>query len=272
MNIKQIYLQASATSERIDVELLLSKALKKPRVYLHAHSEEKLTEREWNLFQEYWNRYQKGEPVAYILGEVEFYSLNFLVSPSVLIPRPETELLVELVLEKFLQPRMKVLELGTGSGVISVSLGKHRPKWEITAGDVSEYALDVARKNAYLNQVENIKFFLSDWYQNITPFKKPELDLIVSNPPYVSEGDPHLEQLSFEPQIALVSGKEGFDAIQIIIQSARDYLKLGGHLVLEHGYNQQEVVQQYFKQQGFSEIKTVKDLNHHPRLTIAKLT
>ncbi|HEV2614042.1 MAG TPA: peptide chain release factor N(5)-glutamine methyltransferase [Gammaproteobacteria bacterium] len=267
MNIKQICSQASATTERFERELLLTHALNQPRAYLYSHPEKELSQTEFELFNQLLQRREQGEPIAYILGETEFYSLKFYITPAVLIPRPETELLIDYVLENFKQKKLCMWELGTGSGIISVTLARHRPDWDITATDISEEALDVAKKNAHFHKAHNIKFIKSNWYEGLDSAKA---DLIISNPPYVAENDTHLNELRFEPSLALISGKEGMDAIKTIIQEAKTHLKSNGWVLLEHGYDQAKWVQNSFRENQFSEIKTMDDLNHHPRMTIAK--
>lgn len=268
MNIKQICSQASATINRSELDLLLAKALNKPKAYLYAHPEYSLNSTELNLFNILLNRYQKSEPLAYILEETEFYGLSFFINPSVLIPRPETEILVKFILEKFPQKNLTVLELGTGSGVIAISLAKHRPDWIITAADISEEALKLAQSNAVHHEIsQNLNFINSNWYQNLPPLG---YDLIISNPPYIAETDPHLKALTAEPSLALVAGKEGMDAIEEIMQGAQAYLNPEGCMILEHGYDQAERVQQCYKANGFKAIQTMKDLSHHDRITFAR--
>lgn len=273
MNIKQIYLQASATiNNNSDLELLLSKAINKPRVYLYSHPEKILTPQELSLFNNLLARHQEQqEPIEYILGEAEFYGLKFFINPAVLIPRPETEVLINFILEKFTQKNLTILELGTGSGVIAISLAKHRPHWDITALDISSEALDIAKKNAEHHQIppQKINWLKSNWYQQLNAASN-KYDLIISNPPYISESDPHLKNLTWEPALALISGKTGMDAIAIIIQNSQNYLKPGGLIVLEHGYNQAELVQACYLQYGFQEINTLRDLSLHPRITFAR--
>jgi release factor glutamine methyltransferase len=267
MNIKQICSQASVTIDRQDVELLLAHALNHSRAYLYSHPEKTLSPQELELFQQLVKKREQGEPVIYLLGETEFYSLKFYITPAVLIPRPETELLIDYVLEKFKQKKLCILELGTGSGVIAITLAKNRPEWAITATDISEEALTVAYKNALYHHSHNINFVRSNWFNELEPKK---YDLIISNPPYISENDAHLKDLSFEPTLALISGKKGMDAIGAIIQGAKAYLKPAGWIIFEHGYDQAEQVHQCFRDHQFSQIKTEKDLNHHTRMTFAK--
>ena len=266
MNIKQICSQASATIERLDKEILLSHVLHQPRVYLYAHPEEILTPEQYEQFNDVVKRREQGEPLAYLIGKIEFYDLMFEITPDVLIPRPETELLIDYVLDNVNIKVASVLELGTGSGIIAITLAKHRPDWNITATDISEEVLTVAQRNCQCNDVANVKWVKSDWYNKIIPAK---YDLIVSNPPYIAENDPHLRDLSYEPQKALVAGIDGLDAIKEIIERAGDYLTVNGRIVLEHGYNQSEAVQRCLRDRGFNEVKTIDDLNHQPRVTVA---
>ena len=267
MNIKQICSQASATIERLDRELLLSHVMNQPRVYLYAHPEEMLTSEQCKQFEQFVQRREQGEPLAYLIGKIEFYGLVFEITPAVLVPRPETELLIDFVLENISAKTLSVLELGTGSGVIAITLAKHRPHWAITATDISDEALTLARGNSHSHNTTTVGFIKSDWFNNVTTTAK--YNLIVSNPPYIAENDPHLGDLSYEPYQALVSGGEGLDAIKKIVQQAGDYLAVGGSIVLEHGYNQAEAVQRCLHEQGFKGIKTLEDLNHQPRVTIA---
>jgi len=266
MNIKQICSQASATIEQLDKEILLAHVLNQPRVYLYAHPEEMLTSDQCEQFSQLIKRREQGEPLVYITGKIEFYGLAFDITSDVLIPRPETELLVDYVLANLNIKTASVLELGTGSGIIAITLAKYRPDWKITATDISEEALRAAQRNGQLHDVANIKWVKSDWYNTIIPAK---YDLIVSNPPYIAQNDPHLGDLSYEPQSALVSGIEGLDAIKEVIERAGDYLAVDGRIVLEHGYNQSEAVQRCLCERGFKDIKTIEDLNHQPRVTVA---
>ncbi len=266
MNIKQICSQASATIDRLDAELLLSHALKKPRVYLYSHPEENLSQAQYALFNQLLNRRAQGEPLAYIMGRTEFYGLVIDVSPSVLIPRPETELIVDYLLGHFKQNALSVLELGTGSGVISIALAKNRPQWKITATDISKDALAVAIQNSQINQITHVSYVKSDWYTNL-PHEK--YDVIVSNPPYIAKGDYHLANLAYEPMLALESGDDGLDALTRIVDGATPFLKHGGLLVLEHGYEQSPAVQKKMHDCGFDAIDTLRDLAGHPRVTIA---
>lgn len=266
MNIKQICSQASATIDRADSELLLAHVLEKHRAYLYAYPEVLLTEEQRTRFDDYVKRRAKGEPLVYILGSAEFYGLSFDITPDVLVPRPETELLIDYVFSHWDQEPLSVLELGTGSGIISITLATQRPKWQFTATDISAEALAVAQRNALKLGVKKIAFLESDWFNNL---ESAQYDLIISNPPYIAENDPHLRALSYEPQHALVSGQQGMDAIQCIVRQAVPYLSPGGGIALEHGYNQAELVQLELRQCGYERIKTLCDFNHQPRVTIA---
>lgn len=203
-----------------------------------------------------------GKPLAYLLGREGFWSLQLDVTSAVLVPRPETELLVELTLE--LAPRQsRVLDLGTGSGAIAVAVAHSRPDLHVTAVDRSHAALDVAQRNARRYQV-NIEFLVSNWCEALTG----RWQCIVSNPPYIAAGDPHLPGLTHEPQEALVSGPQGLDDLQQIIQQAPEHLSPGGHLILEHGFNQAEQVRHLLQTAGFSAVRSVKDLAGIERATL----
>ncbi|MDX2164185.1 MAG: peptide chain release factor N(5)-glutamine methyltransferase [Gammaproteobacteria bacterium] len=266
MNIKQICSQVSATIERLEVEILLSHVLNKPRVYLYSHPEEPLTSEQCDQFNQLIKRREQGEPLVYITGKTEFYGLAFDITPDVLVPRPETELLIDYILDNLKVKTASVLELGTGSGIIAITLAKYRPDWNITATDISAGALTIAKRNSHFHDAKTIRWIESDWYSNI---KVEKYDLIISNPPYIAKDDPHLRDLSYEPHGALISGHEGLDAIKKIIKGATGYLVQEGEIVLEHGYNQAEAVQNCLHEHGFKDIKTLDDLNHQPRVTIA---
>jgi release factor glutamine methyltransferase len=211
-----------------------------------------------------------GEPVAYLTGEKEFWSLSLKVTSDVLIPRPETETLVEFVLEKFsARTAMKIADLGTGSGAIACALAVEHPRWTILATDVSAAALDVARLNASSHDLENICFSQGEWFQALTDH---DYDLIISNPPYIAINDTHLAEgdVRFEPQTALTSGEDGMNAITALTQQAGSYLVNDGWLVVEHGYDQQQRVHERFSQAGFTAITQLSDLAGQPRMTAGK--
>lgn len=209
----------------------------------------------------------QGEPIAYITGHKEFWSLDLKVTPDTLIPRPETERLVEQALTHIpLDRQFRVADLGTGSGAIALTLASERPHCQIVATDISENAITVARQNAHQLGLSNIEFLQGDWFK---PLADTRFDLIVSNPPYVHQTDPHLDEgdVRFEPKAALVSGVEGLDAISAIVAQAPTFLAEGGWLVLEHGYDQAEAVKDLFQSAGFSHCAMYRDLNDQPRIS-----
>jgi len=272
MNIIEILktkILPESTTSRLDVELLLSEVLHKPRSFLYTAPEYVLTQDEEKVFQELYQRRLLGEPIAYILGRKEFWKLEFTVNNSVLIPRPETELLVEIILNKLDYKSAHIADLGTGSGVIAITLAKERPRWNVIATDISQDALQIAKYNAMRLQVPNVKFYCGDWC-NILPDIK--FDTIVSNPPYIANSEPHLSQgdVKFEPRIALEIG-DGLNAIRDIIIQAKTKLKPNGFLVLEHGYNQSREVQDLLQKNGYETIIPYQDLSHIYRAVVAEI-
>jgi release factor glutamine methyltransferase len=267
-------LELDAATARIEVQSLLQYVLQVPRAYLLAHPEQILDTKQQTAYESILLRRLQGEPIAHILGEREFFGLNFKVTPATLIPRPDTELLVELALQRIPSPGLsatlsrqrerggkvfRVLDLGTGSGAIALSIAHSRPDVAVTAVDASEAALEVARENARCLGAANISFLRSDWFSVLGGQR---FDLIVSNPPYVAAGDAHLTQgdVRFEPLSALASGADGLDDIRGIVSRAEAYLELGAWLLLEHGYDQAVRVRDIFQQNGFKEIFSAKDI------------
>lgn len=268
MNIESALKYGSALlNEPRSAEILLAHILKKSRAYLYTYPEKNLTSEEVNLFEALMARRKQGEPIAYILGKQEFYSLNFKVTRDTLIPRPETEMLVDEALKLIQDTSCQILELGTGSGIIATTIAKLKPHVHVTATDISNAALKVAKENARNHQINNIEFILSDWFSDI---KSKTFDMIISNPPYIAEDDHHLENLSYEPINALTSGAHGLDDLKHIISLAPIYLKPNGWLLVEHGFDQKEAVQILFKTAQFSEIQTLTDLSYLSRITIGK--
>ncbi len=259
-------LESITDSPLLDAQLLLADSLNKERSYLMAWSEITPTERQVEQFNRYLEQRITGVPIAYILGYKEFWSMSFIVTPDVLIPRPETELLVEQVINAcshFDKPT--ILELGTGSGAIAIALGKELPSAEITATDISNTALDIARQNALSQQINNIQFIYSDWFSNV----QGRFDIIVSNPPYIEVDDPHLNnEIRFEPMLALVSGIDGLDDIRTILTSSDNYLREHGMLLLEHGYNQGGKLRELMEKTGLHDYQTIKDYSSNDRITI----
>lgn len=259
-------LAAVSSSAILDAELLLANALQCEKNQLFIYPEKELSPNELIIFEKLLQRRLAGEPIAYILLQQGFWDLDLTVTPAVLIPRPETELLVEIILEKFgEQENLKLADLGTGSGAIALALASEKPKWEITATDYSAAALEIAKSNAENLQLNNVRFFQGSWCEAL-PNEK--FDIIVSNPPYIAAMDPHLTALQFEPQSALISGADGLDDIRKIISQAGNFLKLNGMLLLEHGFEQGVAVRELLLQAGYKEIETRCDLNKLDRATL----
>ena len=253
-------LALDASGARIEVQTLLQNVLNASRAYLLAHPERCLNDSEQTRYEELLQRRLHGEPIAYLLGEREFFGLMFKVTLATLIPRPETELLVELALQRIPQNEpCRVLDLGTGSGAIALSIAHARPDVEVVAVDASTKALAVARENAQRLGISNTTFVQSDWY---TALDEQCFDLIVSNPPYVAAGDPHLQRgdLRFEPASALASGKDGLRDIRHIVTHARVHLCPEGWLLFEHGYDQAAQVRELMQQAGFNAVFSAQDL------------
>ena len=245
---------AEARLDPVDARALLRHALGAADAYLITHSAQALSQAQSELFAALTARRSAGEPVAYIIGQREFFSLEFKVTPAVLIPRPETEILVEAALERVaVDTTSRVLDLGTGSGCIAISIATLRPLARIVALDSSRAALAVARDNAQRHAVTNLKIIASDWFSALAGQR---FGVIAANPPYVAAGDPHLRQgdLRFEPPAALVAGNDGLDCIRLIVATAPQYLERGGWLAFEHGYDQAERCRELLTQAGFSEL------------------
>jgi len=243
--------------DALENRILLCHALRLPRVALITQSERVLTIEETTTLNALVQRRLDGEPIAYIVGEREFFGLPFKVTPAVLIPRPDTELLVELALER-VAPQQRLLDMGTGSGAIAVAIAQTRPDLDVTALDVSDAALDIARANAATNAAR-VRFVRSDWYAALG---EDRFDLIVSNPPYIVAGDRHLGEgdLRFEPVDALTDHADGLSDIRTIIDGAGPHLAAHGWLLLEHGYDQAEAVRALLTARGFTEVQSWRDL------------
>ncbi len=261
-----------ANSE-LEAALLLCHILDKPRSYLFAWPEAEMTTDQHRRYMQLVERRASGEPIAYITGEREFWSLPLKVSPHTLIPRPETELLVERALYHLQQAnRPRVADLGTGCGAIALALASELEDARIVATDISPAALDQARENSICLGLDRIDFHQGSWCEALPT--QDRYDLILSNPPYIEAADPHLDQgdLPLEPELALVSGKDGLNAIRTIVsQVSAGRLKPGGWLLLEHGYEQAKAVQALLRSAGFSHISTHTDLSGHPRVTEARI-
>jgi len=250
----------------VDAKALLAHVLDRNRAWLAAHAEDAMTPVQAEAFFALCRRRVNGEPVAYLTGTREFWGLELAVTPDVLIPRPETETLVEFALAKLPRDRpVRVLDMGTGSGAIALAIAHDRPNATVLATDSSAAALAVAQGNAQRLLLTNVQFAVADWYGGLPP---EHWDLIASNPPYVGADDAYLQEgdLRFEPTAALSSGPDGLAALRVIVDGARDRLLPGGWLVVEHGHDQSEVVRDLFRAAGFSEVSANRDLAGIPRI------
>lgn len=277
LGIKQ--LQFSDTA-KLDCEILLLKALNKiaqqpvTKTWLLTWPEKTLSPEQTQQFNHYLDLRSSGMPIAYITGEKDFWTFSLEVNSDTLIPRPETELLVECALEKIsTTEKTHVLDLGTGSGAIALAIASEKKHCQILAVDISQPALEIAKKNAMQLKLGNINFLQSHWFDAIHHKKdKQKFNLIVSNPPYIAEDDPLLEKnvRKYEPALALISSNHGLDDFSQIIKNSITYLKPDGWLLLEHGHTQADAVQLLLKEHSFRKISTINDLNHHPRVTLAQ--
>lgn len=261
-------LSQTSESPRLDAEILLCRTIDMPRSYLFAHPEDELDELTLARFEEVLRRRESGVPMAYIMGIREFWSREFAVSPATLVPRPETEMLVNLaVCEIPRDEEWRVLDLGTGSGAIAVSIACERPLSAVTAVDISEEALIVARENARALAPGNVECLAGNWTE---PVAERTFNLVVSNPPYVRAADEALLQLQHEPQSALVAGDDGLDAIRVLAADCRNILVAGGLLAIEHGFDQADDVAALLDEHGWTDIQCHNDLAGLPRVTVAR--
>ncbi|AKV10713.1 MULTISPECIES: peptide chain release factor N(5)-glutamine methyltransferase [Pseudomonas] len=255
---------------RLDAELLLAAALGKSRSFLHTWPERIVPSDAALKFAEYLQRRRGGEPVAYILGQQGFWKLDLEVAPHTLIPRPDTELLVEAALELLSAAPAKVLDLGTGSGAIALALASERPAWSVTAVDRVLEAVALAERNRQRLHLNNATVLNSHWFGAL---EGQRFQLIISNPPYIASTDPHLVEgdVRFEPASALVAGIDGLDDLRLIVAQAPDHLDAGGWLMLEHGYDQAEAVRDLLQTRGFEEVHSRTDLGGHQRISLGRL-
>lgn len=254
-SIRQLLEQAAgllpADTARLDAEVLLAHILDKPRSHLHAWPEKNLSSEQLLLFQQLLKKRSKGEPVAYLTGQREFWSLPLNVTPATLIPRPETETLVALALKVIPADRpARIADLGTGSGAIALAIARERPLCDVIATDISAAAIEVATTNARRLDINNVEFLYGSWCE---PLATHGFDVIVSNPPYICNADPHLQagDVRFEPRNALAAGPQGMDDMQNIARCAGDHLHSDGWLIMEHGYEQGEQVIHLLEMNGF---------------------
>ena len=292
MNIQQALQYAAqsfaetSSSANLDAQVLLSHILTCNSAHLIAWPEKELNEQQLEKFKHVIKQRQQGIPIAHLTGQREFWSLNFKVNDSTLIPRPETETLVEFILDTFGEKEnLAILDMGTGTGTIAISLAKEKPNWKITASDISSAALTLAKENSEALNTKNIAFIQSDWFKNIkyrgaderqdespfdgSPFDTAPFDIIVSNPPYIASDDPHLAEgdVRFEPETALISGITGMNDIKHLCSQAKNYLSPSGWLIVEHGYNQKTLAAECFARNGYKNISQRNDLAGHCRMT-----
>jgi release factor glutamine methyltransferase len=271
MNETIASLLAATQLPPLEMRILLAHTLRRSRAWLAAHPEACPDGSEVAAFKAYCARRVDGEPIAYIVGEREFYGLSLEVTPAVLIPRPETELLVDLALARLpIDSALRVLDLGTGSGAIALAIAHERPHARVVAVDASSAALVVAQKNAQRHGLANVEFIESDWYANVP---NERFALIVSNPPYVAGTDPHLAEgdLRFEPRIALTPAGDGMDALRAIARGAAHFLAADGWLMVEHGFDQAHACRVLLEGLHFSDVVSHPDLAGIMRATCGRL-
>ncbi|MFQ3243571.1 MAG: release factor glutamine methyltransferase [Arenicella sp.] len=266
---KQLY--DTTETPRIDSEVLMQHVLQKDIAWLIGYGDTLASADHSMAFYDLIAKRHSGQPVAYLIGWRDFWTLRLTVNENVLIPRPDTETLVEEALERLSKDRsVDVLELGTGSGAIALSIAKERPLANVIAIEYHDKALELAKQNGLNNNVTNVEFRLSDWFASIDQSER--FDLIASNPPYVDPNDPHLQRgdLRFEPITALTAPENGLADIRNIIEAAPSYLKDNGWIIVEHGFNQAKEVAELLGKNGFSQITLHKDINQLPRCTCGK--
>lgn len=257
-------------SGQLDSEVLLAHVLEKDRSFLRAWPEKPLTDQQHQQYTSLINQRQQGQPVAYLIGEREFWSHTFHVNSSVLIPRSDTELLIETVLTTFnTHQAINIADLGTGSGVIAICLGLEYPRASITAIDQSSDALLVAEQNAKRLNCQNVQFLQSNWFDNVGD---SSFDIIVSNPPYIDKADRHLQigDVQHEPKSALIAGEQGIQDIKVIASQSKYWLKDNGYLLFEHGFEQSNSVKTLLESHGYQHIQHFKDIQGHLRATLCQ--
>ncbi|WP_207802693.1 peptide chain release factor N(5)-glutamine methyltransferase [Motiliproteus coralliicola] len=264
-------LKAVSDSPELDLQLLLCSVLDKPRSYLYTWPERSLSFEQQQQFEQLLQRRLDGEPIAHILGQGDFWTLTLEVNSSTLIPRPETELLVELALamgEQLDQHKVRVADLGTGTGAIALALASEQPRWQISAVEFNPQAAVLAERNRQRLKLNNVEVLQGSWCEPLCG----SFDLIISNPPYIDAEDPHLSQgdVRFEPSSALVAAQQGLADILTITEQALDRLKPGGWLMFEHGFEQGEPVREILRRAGYQQVETHRDLAGHERATVGQ--
>ncbi|MDO7084446.1 peptide chain release factor N(5)-glutamine methyltransferase [Pseudocolwellia sp. AS88] len=268
-------LEKVSDSAKLDSQVLLSFVLDKEINYLYTWPEKLLTEDQYISYSSLLQERLLGKPIAYITGIKEFWSLPFYCDESTLIPRPDTEVLIEIILEEVEENiesksnSISCIDLGTGTGAIALALASEKPKWDIEAIDYNKNAVALAQRNAKHLAINNVNIYQSDWFLSVSTDKR--FDVIISNPPYIDENDIHLSQgdVRFEPLTALVAEDQGLADITKIVNQAIPYLKQGGYLFFEHGYNQGEAVRNIMLASGFSKVQTIQDYGENDRVTFA---
>ncbi|WP_413594827.1 peptide chain release factor N(5)-glutamine methyltransferase [Citrobacter youngae] len=260
----------SSESPRRDAEIILEFVTGKGRTYILAFGETQLTDAQCEQLNSLVARRQRGEPVAHLTGVREFWSLPLFVSPATLIPRPDTECLVEQALARLPASPCRILDLGTGTGAIALALASERPDCTVTAVDRMPDAVDLANRNRLNLAIDNVRVLQSNWFSALSG---QQFEMIVSNPPYIDEQDPHLAQgdVRFEPLSALVAGESGLADIMLIIDQSRRVLSAGGYLLLEHGWQQGEAVRDAFTRAGYQTVETCRDYGGNERVTLGRI-
>ncbi len=261
---------AGLPSARLEAEILMAYTLQSPRSFLYANPELDLPGQRVDQFKKLVQRRMRGEPIAYITGKREFWSLPLRVTPDVLIPRHETELLVEAALERIPKAdRLRIADLGTGSGAIALAIASERPACDIHATDVSEAAIALAKENAKCLGLSTVSFHLGSWCNPLSG----SFNVIISNPPYIAANDPHLKQgdCRFEPRDALCPGSDALGAFRVIAEQSVHRLGAGGWLMLEHGTDQGPDIREILVQHGYADIETIRDLSGHERVTLGSM-
>ncbi|HHR6078044.1 TPA: peptide chain release factor N(5)-glutamine methyltransferase [Providencia alcalifaciens] len=263
-----VRLSASDSAKR-DAQILLQHITGRSRTYILAFDETELTPHEQQQLEALLARREQGEPIAYIVGEREFWSLPLYVSPATLIPRPDTECLVEQALARLSQDECRILDLGTGTGAIGLALASELPNSRVTGVDFNPDAVALAQRNQQRLAISNIQFSQSDWF---TSLPNELFDMIVSNPPYIDEGDVHLSQgdVRFEPSTALIADNQGFSDLAHIIATSKQYLKQQGWLLLEHGWQQGLTVRELFNENGYTNVETCLDYGGKERISLGQ--
>ncbi|MDN7132868.1 peptide chain release factor N(5)-glutamine methyltransferase [Halomonas sp. MC140] len=266
---------AGSLSPRVDADVLLSHVIKRDRTWLYTWGDQRCPAWEHARFDALVAARAQGTPVAYLIGEREFWGLRLATSPDTLIPRPDTETLVALALSRSTAPTGRLLDLGTGTGAIALAFASERPDWEVLGMDVRAEAVALAARNAQALAIPNAVFCQSDWFSALSTGEESaaSFDMIVSNPPYIAADDPHLAQgdVRFEPRSALVAGAEGMADLLHLVNTAQRYLASSGWLLLEHGYTQANKVRMALSSAGYQNVESVCDLGGHERVTLGRL-